>query len=185
MKELYFAPFFPARLDFPLISEDETKISIGANLSSGQRRCSASLQPDRAVAVATNCYVIYSMEFEPFLGGGLVGGRGRGINGKVVTLPSNIGSFWPVAPQTFLCNLSITQSRLSSSTNKKETKGRWRNNIKWWKYESHILEPRHDEIAVKDATCAVAKRKLKKFRLAEIRTLTSTIPRDTGEGAAL
>ena len=32
---------------------------IGANLSSGQRSCSASLQPDRAVAVATNCYVIF------------------------------------------------------------------------------------------------------------------------------
>lgn len=82
MKELYFAPFFPARLDFPLISEDETKIPIGANLSSGQRRCSASLQPDRAVAVATNCYVIYSMEFEPFFWGGGGAGRGEGEGNK-------------------------------------------------------------------------------------------------------
>lgn len=75
IKELYLAPFFPARLDFPLISEDETKIPIGANLSSGQRRCSASLQPDRAVAVATNCYVIYLREFESFCGGGGGGGE--------------------------------------------------------------------------------------------------------------
>ena len=96
-------------------------------------------------------------------GGGLVGGRGRGINGKVVTLPSNIGSFWPVTPQTFLCNLSITQSRLSSSTTKKQQKGGGETTYDE-KYESHILEPRHDEIAVKDATFAVAKRKLKKIQ---------------------
>ena len=36
--------------------------------------------------------------------------------------------------------------------------------MRWWKYKSHILEPRHDEIAVKDATSAVAKRKLKKIQ---------------------
>lgn len=53
------------------------RIPNGANLASSQRRCSASLQPDRAVAVATNFYVIYLMEFESFLGGG--GGKeGKG-----------------------------------------------------------------------------------------------------------
>ena len=54
---------------------------------------------------------------------------------------------------------------------------------KWWIYEFHILEPRnegHEEIdekkiiAVKDATYAVAKKKLENFQVCVIRTLSRT-----------
>ena len=54
--------------------------------------------------------------------------------------------------------------------------------MKLWIFEIHIFELRNEEINVKkilaviSATCAVAKRKPEKIRLAGIRTLTSAIP---------